>query len=55
MGRLSAELDQSKRWRQLMARWVDLSLELSREISQVYHENRILEKDARTPIMDVKV
>ena len=29
--RLSAELKQYKRWRQLMERWVDLSIELSRE------------------------
>ena len=29
--RLSAELDQYKHWRKLMERWVDLSIELSRE------------------------
>ena len=29
--RLSAELDQYKRWRKLMKSWVDLSIELSRE------------------------
>ncbi len=31
VGRLSAELEQYKQWRQLMERWVNLSIELSRE------------------------
>jgi hypothetical protein len=31
VSRLSAEVEQYKRWRQLMERWVDLSIELSRE------------------------
>ena len=31
VSKLSAELAQYKRWRKLMERWVDLSIELSRE------------------------
>ena len=40
VSRLSAEIEHYKRWRQLMKRWVDLSIELSRENIEALKKSR---------------